>query len=374
MNLDYNILNVIMLFGAIQGFILCVFVYQKKFANTLAVNFFLLFMFSLSFYNLIYALLDMEVFQYYRPLHMFPYPYKWLIGTGFYFYVKNLFPNKEGFIYHKKEWYILLPAILYGLLRTYWFIIAVHENSFRITRVVVESDFFRIHEFFYQMFTIILLILSLKVIKKNAVLLTNIQKSKPILKWLKRLTYVFLGIMIWDVLLYLTDLLIHNWKESIDFSYPTFILNSAFIYWIGIIGFTKPKLLFNTFFTNENKLEQYKLNSISEKLTEAIKLKELYKNPNLTLMEFATEIDSTPKELSKYINEIHQMNFSEFLNVHRVEKVKQLLASTDVQKFTLVTLAEKAGFNSKSSFNNSFKKITGITPSAYKKKNNAIKK
>ena len=372
MNLDYNILNVIMLFGAIQGFILCVFVYKKKFGNKLAVNFFLLFLFSLSFYNLIYAVLDIGFFQYYRPLHMFPYPYKWLIGAGFYFYIKNQFPNKEGLIYHKKEWYILLPAILYGLLRSYWFSVSIRENSFRITRVVIESDFFRIHEFFYQIFTVILLILSLKLINKNEFVLANIQKSKSVLKCLKRLTFVFLGIMIWDILLYSADLFLHNWRESIVFSYPTFVFNSAFIYWIGIIGFTKPKLLFNTFSDNESIIAYPNLHSISEKLKEAIQIRELYTNPNLTLTEFAKEIDSTTKELSKYINEVHNMNFSEFLNLHRVEKIKQLLSSDEVQKFKLVSLAGKANFNSKSSFNSIFKKMTGLTPSAYKKKNNII--
>lgn len=61
------------------------------------------------------------------------------------------------------------------------------------------------------------------------------------------------------------------------------------------------------------------------------------------------------------------MNFSEYLNFHRVEKVKELLASADAQKYTLVTLAEDAGFSSKSSFNATFKKVVGITPSAYRK-------
>jgi AraC-like DNA-binding protein len=60
------------------------------------------------------------------------------------------------------------------------------------------------------------------------------------------------------------------------------------------------------------------------------------------------------------------MNFSEFLNFHRIEKVKEFLKSSEAKKYTLVTLAEVAGFNSKSSFNATFKKMVGVTPSAYK--------
>ena len=303
---------------------------------------------------------------------MFPYPYKWLIGSGFYFYIKNQFPSTDGYIYHRKEWYLLAPAALYGLLRSYWFSISVHENSFRITKVIVDSDFFRIHEFFYQIFTITLLVLCLKVIKSNQLVLAPIQKLKAVLKWLKRLTMVFLGIMIWDILMFALDLILHNWKESIIFSYPTFVMNSAFIYWIGYMGFTQPKLFFNSFTIKEGCVDPIELNALTEKLHHAIEIKKLYINPSLSLTEFAAVIDVTPKELSKYINEVQQMNFSEFLNYHRVERVKQLLSSPDAHKYTLVSLAEESGFSSKSSFNSIFKKSTGMTPSAYKKEFNSL--
>ena len=37
------------------------------------------------------------------------------------------------------------------------------------------------------------------------------------------------------------------------------------------------------------------------------------------------------------------------------------------KKYTILSLANDAGFNSKSSFNNIFRKITGLTPSEYRK-------
>ena len=355
-----------MLFGAIQGFFLCVLIYKKNIANKLAVRFFLLFLFSLAFYNFIYALLDMGVFRYYRPLHMFPYPYKWLIGIGFYFYIKNQFEPKEGKAYHKKEWYLIAPAIAYGLLRTYWFAIAVQENSYRITGVVVESDFFRVHEFFYSFFTIGLLCASLKILNRNKYLVSSDQKSKSVLAWLQKFTLVFLGIMIFDLIMYSTDLLMHNWKESIVFSYPTFMLNTLLIYWIGYMGFLKPTLFFSAFGVKVKQRINVELNPITDKLNKAIR-EEIFTNPTLTLTGFSSAIDATPKELSKYINEVYQMNFSEYLNFHRVEKVKKLLASPASKKYTIVTLAEEAGFNSKSTFNSSFKKVVGMSPSAYQK-------
>ncbi|MFC2188342.1 helix-turn-helix domain-containing protein [Fulvivirgaceae bacterium LMO-SS25] len=372
MDLNYNLLNIIMLFGAIQGFILCVFIYKKNITNKLSARFFLLFLFSLAFYNLTYALLDMDVFKYYRPLHLFPYPYKWLIGIGFYFYIKNQFQSNDGIIYHKKEWYIIAPAVIYALLRTYWFSISVSENSYRITKVIVDSNFFRVHEFFYQFFTIALLIASLKILKKNSPPTTASQKHKDVFAWLKRLTLVFLSIIILDIALFSVDLILHNWIESINYSYPTFILNTLLIYWIGYVGFLKPKLFFDDFGVKEKHAINDTLSPITEKLNKAI-TNSIYTNPNLSLTDFAIKVETTPKELSRYINEVHQMNFSEFITFHRVEKVKQLLKSSDAERFTLVALAENAGFSSKSSFNTSFKKMVGMTPSAYKKQNTSHK-
>ena len=365
MSLDYNILNILILFGAIQGFILCFFIYQKKHLNKQAVYFFILFLFSLAFYNGIYAFLDMDLFKYYRPLHMFPFPYKWFIGIGFYFYVKNQFKSKNQDLIHKKEWYLFIPAVLYGLIRLYWFAIAVGENSFRITQVVVDSNFFRIHEFVYLAFTIAISLKALRFINSNSQIVSNNNRKTKNIKWLKTFTYVYLTVLSFNLIIYSVDIIIHNGKESYFYLYPTLIVNVAFIYWIGYIGFIKPNLIINEIKSNLNTGNKNSI--IQERLQYEIESSEVYKNHTLTISELAKKLDLTTKELSNYINEVHQMNFSEFLNYHRVHKIKELLVSPEAKKYTLVTLANEAGFSSKSSFNAEFKKVMGTTPSKYRK-------
>lgn len=363
MNLEYNILNILILFGAIQGFILCFFIYQKKQLNKIATYFFILFLFSLAFYNLIYAFLDMDLFKYYRPLHMFPYPYKWLIGIGFYFYIKNQFKIQNQFLVHKKEWYIFLPALFYCLIRFYWFIIAVKENSFRITQVVVDSNFFRIHEFVYLIFTIAISLKVLQFINKNSEV-TRKQNKKSV-KWLKTFTYIYLTVLIFNLSIYSLDLIIHNGIESYFYLYPTLIVNVAFIYWIGFMGFTKPNLIINEIKSTSKANDKNAI--IQQKLKHQIEILEVYKSHTLTISELAEKLQLNTKELSNYINEVHEMNFSEYINYYRVHKTKELLVSPEAKKYTLVTLASEAGFSSKSSFNAEFKKVMGKTPSKYRK-------
>lgn len=365
MEADFNFLNILTLFGAVQGFILCILLYRKRDTNRLAVDFFLLFLFSLSFYNLIYACYSMDLFRYHRPLHIFPYPFKWLIGAGFYFYVKNQFSPKEGVVYHKKEWYLLLPAAVYLVLRIYWFAVAVSEDSYRIIEEVIETDFFRIQEFFILIFNTGICISLFGLIKRKKAAIPNTLKTDKVIRWLRNLTLVFLTLSLLNLVLYTVDLIIHDGQETFDFIYPTLIGNVLFIYWIGFIGYTKSGRFFNRIHMAD---QVESISILSDKIKHAMEFDRLYENPNLSVSQLASEMQISAKELSKHINDNYHMNFSEFVNHHRVEAVKKLLSSSEAKKYTLVTLAEIAGFSSKSSFNASFKKITGLTPSEYRKR------
>ena len=59
--------------------------------------------------------------------------------------------------------------------------------------------------------------------------------------------------------------------------------------------------------------------------------------------------------------------FYNFINKYRVEEAKKLLASTKMDEFNILGIAFASGFNSKTTFNTTFKKIVGISPSQYSK-------
>jgi AraC-like DNA-binding protein len=54
---------------------------------------------------------------------------------------------------------------------------------------------------------------------------------------------------------------------------------------------------------------------------------------------------------------------------YRVEEAKKLLK--EKQNIKVEEIAEQVGYNSKSSFNTAFKKITGLTPSEFRNGKNA---
>ncbi|MEL6256529.1 MAG: helix-turn-helix domain-containing protein [Bacteroidota bacterium] len=71
--------------------------------------------------------------------------------------------------------------------------------------------------------------------------------------------------------------------------------------------------------------------------------------------------------LSQIINQKEGKNFFDFINGYRVEEVKRNLADPNFDHFSILGIGLEAGFKSKSTFNAVFKKMTGHTPTAYKK-------
>ncbi|QLE02190.1 AraC family transcriptional regulator [Galbibacter sp. BG1] len=71
--------------------------------------------------------------------------------------------------------------------------------------------------------------------------------------------------------------------------------------------------------------------------------------------------------LSKLLNEYLGKSFSEYINEKRIEESKKLLSKETNKKLTNFAIAVDSGFRSESVFYINFKKITGYTPTQYKK-------
>jgi AraC-like DNA-binding protein len=91
-----------------------------------------------------------------------------------------------------------------------------------------------------------------------------------------------------------------------------------------------------------------------------------YLDPNLNLPTLAERLDLSLNELSALVNQGFGENFNQFVNRYRVEESKRLLISGKHAHLSMVGIAFEAGFNSKTAFNTTFKKITGLAPTDYK--------
>ncbi len=90
-----------------------------------------------------------------------------------------------------------------------------------------------------------------------------------------------------------------------------------------------------------------------------------YLDPDLTLSQLASRLDMHPNYLSQVINDKEGVTFYDFINALRVKEFERRVQLPEGQQLTLVALAYDCGFNSKTSFNRNFKKVTGLSPSDY---------
>jgi TolB-like protein/AraC-like DNA-binding protein len=92
---------------------------------------------------------------------------------------------------------------------------------------------------------------------------------------------------------------------------------------------------------------------------------EAYLNPDLSLRALAEDMSLSANQLSQLLNEGFEQNFADFVNSYRLQKFIEKLKAPDAHQLTLLALAYDSGFNSKTVFNNFFKKKMKTTPSKY---------
>jgi len=114
-------------------------------------------------------------------------------------------------------------------------------------------------------------------------------------------------------------------------------------------------------------LSDDKLEETRTALIELMDSKKPFLDCELSLVKLADLANTSPHLLSYIINTGFDENFYQFVNRHRVEESKKLLLNPDMNHLNLVGIGYEVGFNSKTVFNTTFKKMTNQTPTAFKK-------
>jgi len=107
------------------------------------------------------------------------------------------------------------------------------------------------------------------------------------------------------------------------------------------------------------------LDELKEKLDQIMQLKKPYLNRKLYKSELAELLGVSHPEMARLLNERIGMSFFEYVNYFRIKEFIELAKTEKAKELTLFGLAQEAGFNSKTTFNKSFKQIMGSTPTAY---------
>lgn len=183
---------------------------------------------------------------------------------------------------------------------------------------------------------------------------------KPNDKWL--LTVYFSNLMI--VLFYIMSFL-----KILNMAYISGAMAFSFVVYLNLlILFYRKKttdLLNNEKYQNK-KIEQSEAQTLIQRLEETIQKQDVYNNPELKLGDLAGLMGISSHQLSQLLNDNLQKSFSTYLNEFRIKKSCELITSGTNLK--VEAIGYEVGFQSKSAFFASFKKITGVSPSKFREK------
>jgi AraC-like DNA-binding protein len=103
-----------------------------------------------------------------------------------------------------------------------------------------------------------------------------------------------------------------------------------------------------------------------EKLVQFMEHNKPYLESHITVERLANKLNVSPKLLSSTINNQLHVNFFELIGNYRVAEAKKRLADSELSQKPISEIMKSCGFNSKSVFNQAFKKSVGVTPSHYR--------
>lgn len=101
-------------------------------------------------------------------------------------------------------------------------------------------------------------------------------------------------------------------------------------------------------------------------LAELMARERLHLDPTLTLPRLARRLGMPQARLTQLLNDNNQTSFKQYLALLRVGEARTLLRQDPAKPIELI--AEAAGFQSMSTFYNTFKKVEGMTPAAYRQR------
>jgi AraC-like DNA-binding protein len=358
-----SLLYIILFIGAGQGLLLSTALFFMKRGNTAANRILAILLFSFS------VLISAHAFGHSHAHppnngrnHWLIHSFLFVIAPLIFFYTKAL--TEYNFKIHTKNMVHLLPSI--GAILV----------IFLLTKV------FQFQE--YSTFTdrIILLLLALQMllylVRMIFILRNHARKLRNTYSSLEKINHRWLNFFVMSqVIIWPIAFVIETHKHDSSEVGIVWLLVSIFMYMTGYFGIRQPEIfsgeLIEESMPAQNGKKKYEKSTLSTEQAEAI-LQRLqafmqsskpYITPTLTLTALSKQLNVSSHHLSQVINEQLNKNFFEYINQFRVREAQRLLKDPKNRHLTLAAIGFEAGFNSVSSFNSIFKKITSSTPSQF---------
>ncbi len=358
MTVNSSILDIVILLGAVQGFIISVLLYLKKekiYANRfLAAILFLIALACLNIFLLDIHITNQSTFWTIISL-VVPLVIVMPIGPLIYFYTLSVAsPKFKVASNHRAHFYPvvldLIPSII-GIV----FVSGALLNWIPRSEHQQWGNFLDNYNTYVDLprwiSACIYTWLSWKELKS---LKQNSNQSWP--------TQFVIGFFIFEAIwsLHLVPYLIPSLSNQLlDWVgwYPVYIPLTVMVYWLGLNGYLRIQPSKSSLVLDEELVKK-----VTKALQKAMMEDRLYLKPELNLSDVVNHTNIQQKTISAVLNQHLEKSFNEFVNEFRIADVKRRLLEPGNDHLTITGIALECGFNSQATFQRTFKQSTGQSP------------
>jgi len=371
-----NIYSFALLLGALQGLFLGVSLFLRK-ENSFASK-------ILSVKITLVSIALFVAFLYANDIHYkVPHiigiitPLSFLWGPLLYLYVLAMTSSFKKF--KLKHYAHFIPSLLSYLFFFQFYLKSAEQKLLFITLPRGKTELIIDIVILIQgiSYTVIAMYLFINYSKNIKNYFSDIEKIR--ISWLRVVVASLLIIWIVDTALYVFSKLNIIPAYLLDFS--NFGV-TIFIYICGYFALKQPEIFAEMEIMKDEQVEELiheqiydekeavekkeKDELLREKLVGYIREHEPWRDYSINLKLLSEKTGIPSYRISKIINESFNQNFFMFINSYRIKQVESVLRS-QTETRNILEIAFESGFNSKSTFNDVFKKITGKTPTQFRK-------
>ncbi len=327
--------------------------------------------------------------------YLFPYldgttfPLVFLIGPLYFLYISYLInPCFRFKLYHILHF---IPAVIILVLNLPYYLYDPNLKSEALKsfyellqsgQVAQLDQSLLVRLFLLALQLTVYLIIShllVKRFKSSAEKNISLEDAVDKINWMSKTT-LFFGFYTAAFMIMLVGLMMVDsyYYIALDTTWLFFV--STFIHFASYSVTNKPKFEvedikeISSFEENQTE-EKYKsssltndqINEIHRQLSGLVEQEKIFLNEQIRISEVAEKLNVNSHHLSQVINQKENLNFFEYINKHRINESIRLIQEDKDESKKLLAIAFESGFNNKVSFNRTFKRITGKTPSQFRK-------
>ncbi|GAB3641837.1 helix-turn-helix domain-containing protein [Spirosoma arcticum] len=368
-------LDLILLLGSLQGFILAILLWTSRKGNRLSNR---LLAGLIGLLALMSLAVGVPVANRWisHALDLFPFFMVMPLGPLIYFYAKSILDS--AFSLGRTERLHFYPVVLdWGAKLIGWVFISglllgffQQEQGPTWGRIMNEYETYADIPRWLSVTIYLILTRQLLQQQQHAHNVGNTGSQQPNLQWLRQFVNVFLifqGVWLVHLVPYIIPALREPLLDRFGW-YPIYIPIVILIYWLGLKGYfyarNSPVSVANRK-VSATPIPAETVDRAVYLLTTAMATDKLYLDPELTVEKVGRHTQLPPKTVSFVLNQHLQKSFNTFVNEYRVEAVKGQLTNSANEYLTLTGIAFECGFNSQATFQRAFRQTTGVSPKEY---------